>query len=166
MKMASFHAASAEQRAQQAKEPKLELECRGTAAVPKTLLEIEPPFCAKEVLPNSSVNSSPNQNSYSTPPEGILDPNATALRSFLLLSPSIAIMEKKMETTIVIRGYIGVPLGLYWDNGKMETTIMGYIGIIRDAFLKGLWSSTRSELQIVVLGMKSWYETYVHAISC
>ena len=26
------------------------------------------------------------------------------------------IMEKKMETTIM--GYIGVILGLYWDNGK------------------------------------------------
>ena len=30
----------------------------------------------------------------------------------------IGIMEKKMETTIVFRGYIGVILGLYWDNGK------------------------------------------------
>ena len=26
-------------------------------------------------------------------------------------------MEKKMETTI-IWGYIGIILGLYWDNGK------------------------------------------------
>ena len=30
----------------------------------------------------------------------------------------IGIMEKKMETTIVFRGYIGIILGLYRDNGK------------------------------------------------
>ena len=33
----------------------------------------------------------------------------------------IRIMEQKMETTIVYRGYIGIILGLYW----------GYIGVFR-----------------------------------
>ena len=30
----------------------------------------------------------------------------------------IGIMEEKMETTVVYRGYIGIILGLYRDNGN------------------------------------------------
>ena len=44
----------------------------------------------------------------------------------------MGMMEKKMETTIVFLGYIGIMkngnyysiLGLYRDNEKMETTVV------------------------------------------
>ena len=42
----------------------------------------------------------------------------------------LGIMEKEMETTIVYGGYTGMM------EPKMETTIMGYIGLIR--VLQGL----------------------------
>ena len=43
---------------------------------------------------------------------------------------TIGIMENKIETTIFCRDYVGVILGLYWDNGnKMETT-RDYIQVI------------------------------------
>ena len=48
-------------------------------------------------------------------PGGSISMREGALQS---LQSSIGIMEKKMETTIVYWGYIGVILGLYWDNGK------------------------------------------------
>ena len=44
----------------------------------------------------------------------------------------IGIMENRMETTGIIRGYIGIIWGLYIGilENKMETTIMGYIGYL------------------------------------
>ena len=51
----------------------------------------------------------------------------------------IGIMENQMETIGIIGyilGYIaGYILGLYWDNGKMQTTKICYIGL--GQFLKG-----------------------------
>ena len=35
-----------------------------------------------------------------------------------------------METTIVYRGYIGIILGLYWNNGKENGSYYISIGVI------------------------------------
>ena len=44
---------------------------------------------------------------------------------------SLGLMEKKMETTIVHWGYIGVLLGLYWGYiGVILGLYWGYIGIM------------------------------------
>ena len=75
-------------------------------------------------------------------------------------------MEHEMETRVIYLIYIGVMMGLYWDNGKEHGncySIMGYVeqespslgGACRECSSQGLGRYPFVELQYLVADVKT-----------